>query len=59
MIEIVPDQEWNEWIESGQAEERRLLSIALRIRQGHVLQTREQAMYVYHATEIESILKNL
>lgn len=59
MIEIVPDQEWNEWIESGQAEERRLLSIALRIRQGHVLQTREQAMYVYHAPEIESILKNL
>lgn len=57
MIEIVPDQEWQQWIETGNAEEKRLFSIALRIRQGHDLTIRERSIYVYHGPEIESILK--
>lgn len=59
MTDIVPDHEWNEWIETGSAEEKRLLSIALRIRQGHQLTSRECSIYVYHGPEIEALLKDL
>ena len=59
MIEIVSDQEWNEWIETGKTTERRLYSIALRIKQGHELSVRERSIYVYHGQEIEEILQNL
>jgi len=59
MIEIVPDSEWQEWIETGVAEDKRLFSIALRIRQGHELTVRERSIYVYHGPEIEEILQGL
>jgi len=59
MIEIVPDNEWQEWIETGVAEDKRLFSIALRIRQGHELTVRERSIYVYHGLEIEEILQGL
>lgn len=59
MPETIPDQEWNKWIETGKASQKRLHSIALRIRLGHVLDTREQALYIYHAQEIEALLKSL
>lgn len=59
MIEIVPDQEWQNWIETGIAEDRRLYSVALRLRQGHELTVRERSIYVYHGQEIENILQTL
>lgn len=59
MIDIIPDQEWQQWIETGVAEERRLYSIALRLKQGHEMSVRERSIYVYHGQEIEDILQNL
>lgn len=59
MIEVIPDQEWQDWIETGKAEDKRLFSIALRLRQGHELTVRERSIYVYHGQEIERILQTL
>lgn len=59
MIEVISDIEWNEWIETGIPDQKRLYSIALRLRQGHDLTIRERSFYVYHGPEIESILKSL
>jgi len=59
MIDIIPDREWEQWIETGVAEERRLYSIALRLKQGHEMSVRERSIYVYHGPQIEDILQNL
>lgn len=59
MIDIIPDHEWEQWIETGVAEQRRLYSIALRLKQGHEMSVRERSIYVYHGQEIEDILQNL
>jgi hypothetical protein len=59
MIDNIADQEWNEWIETGKTTDKRLYSIALRIKQGHELSVRERSIYVYHGQKIEEILTNL
>lgn len=59
MKEVILDIEWNQWIETGIPEQKRLFSIALRLKQGHELTIRERSFYVYHGPEIESILKSL
>jgi len=59
MIELIPDAEYTEWIETGIPRSGRLDTIALRIRQGQTLTIREQALLVYHTKEIESLLQTL
>ena len=59
MIELIPDAEYTEWIETGQPKPGRLDTIALRIRQGQTLSIREQALLVYHTAEVEDILRSL
>ena len=59
MIELIPDAEYTEWIETGIPRAGRLDTIALRIRQGQTLTIREQALLVYHTKEIETLLQTL
>ena len=59
MKDAIPDKDWQEWVSTGIASERLLMQVALKIKMGHGLGERESSIYVFHAGEIESMLKNI
>ena len=59
MKDAIPDKDWQEWVETGIASERLLTQVALKIKMGHDLGERESSIYVFHASEIESLLKDI
>jgi hypothetical protein len=59
MKDAIPNKHWNLWVETGEASERLLMQIALKIKMGHELGEREASIYVFHASEIEELLKTI
>lgn len=59
MKDAIPDKDWQHWVQTGEASERLLMQIALKIKMGHGLGERESSVYVFHASEIESMLKKI
>ena len=59
MADAIPDKDWQHWVATGEASERLLMQIALKIKMMHILGEREASIYVFHAAEIESILKDI
>jgi hypothetical protein len=59
MKDAIPNKHWNLWVETGKASERLLMQIALKIKMGHELGEREASIYVFHASEIEELLKTI
>lgn len=59
MRDAIPNKDWQHWVETGQASDRILMQVALKIKMGHELGEREASIYVFHATEIEQILKEI
>ena len=59
MKDAIPNKDWQKWVETGQASDRILMQVALKIKMGHQLGEREASIYVFHASEIESILKDI
>jgi len=58
MRKDVSNKEWSNWLETGLPNQKRLNSIAEKIRVGDLLTKREQSIYQFHAAEIELILKS-
>lgn len=54
---MIPAAEWAKWIDTGRITEQRLLKLVDKIRTGEILTIQEQSMYIYHATEIEQLLR--
>lgn len=59
MRDAIPNKDWQHWVETGQASDRILMQVALKIKMGHELGEREASIYVFHASEIEQILKEI
>lgn len=59
MRDAIPNKDWQKWVETGQASDRILMQVALKIKMGHELGEREASIYVFHASEIEQILKEI
>lgn len=59
MKDAIPNKDWQKWVETGEASDRLLTQVALKIKMGHQLGERESSIYVFHAREIEEILKNI
>jgi len=59
MKDAVPEKDWQHWVETGEASERLLMQIALKIKMCHNLGEREASIYVFHAREIEDLLKEI
>ena len=59
MKDAIPNKDWNHWVETGEASERLLMQVALKIKMGHDLGERESSIYVFHAQEIEELLKTI
>ena len=59
MKDAVPEKDWQHWVETGEASERLLMQIALKIKMCHTLGEREASIYVFHAREIEDLLKQI
>ena len=59
MKDAIPNKDWQHWVETGEASERLLTQIALKIKMGHQLGEKEASIYVFHASEIETILKSI
>lgn len=59
MKDAIPDKDWQEWVSTGKASERLLMQIALKIKMMHTLGEREASIYVFHASEIEDMLRNI
>lgn len=58
-MDLIPKKDWLKWVETGNASDRLLLQVALKIRSGQGLGEQEASIYVFHAKEIELILKDL
>lgn len=59
MKDAIPNRDWQDWVETGEASDRLLMQIALKIKMGHELGEREASIYVFHASEIEDLLKTI
>jgi hypothetical protein len=59
MKDAIPNKDWQHWVETGEASERLLMQIALKIKMGHGLGEKEASIYVFHAQEIEELLKTI
>jgi hypothetical protein len=59
MKDAIPEQDWQNWVETGEASDRLLMQIALKIKMCHLLGEREASIYVFHAKEIEDLLKTI
>jgi len=59
MKDAVPEKDWQNWVETGEASDRLLTQIALKIKMCHTLGEREASIYVFHAREIEDLLKEI
>ena len=59
MKDAIPDKDWQHWVATGEASERLLMQVALKIKMAHDLGKREASIYVFHAPEIEEILKSI
>ena len=59
MKDAIPDKDWKHWVATGEASERLLMQIALKIKMCHTLGEREASIYVFHANEIEKMLKEI
>ena len=59
MKDAIPEKDWQKWVETGKASDRLLMQIALKIKMCHTLGEREASIYVFHAQEIESLLKEI
>ena len=59
MKDAIPEKDWQDWVETGEASDRLLMQIALKIKMSHSLGQREASIYVFHAKEIESLLKEI
>lgn len=59
MGDTIPKKDWLHWIETGEASDRLLLQVALKIRSGQSMGEKEASVYVFHAQEIEAILKSI
>jgi hypothetical protein len=59
MKDAIPNKDWQHWVETGEASDRLLMQIALKIKMGHQLGEKEASIYVFHAGEIERILKEI
>lgn len=59
MKDAVPEKDWQHWVETGEPSERLLMQIALKIKMCHTLGEREASIYVFHAREIEDLLKEI
>ena len=59
MKDAVPEKDWQDWVETGHASARLLMQIALKIKMCHLLGERESSIYVFHAKEIEDLLKEI
>jgi kynurenine formamidase len=54
--EVVPEAEWNNFVDNGKVSESRIQSITEKIEAGESLSTQEQAMRTARSEEIEKIL---
>jgi len=59
MKDAIPNKDWKHWVSTGEASDRLLVQIALKIKMGHELSEREASIYVFHSQEIESLLKDI
>ncbi len=59
MKDAIPEKDWLHWVETGEASERLLMQICLKIKMGHKLGEQEASIYVFHAQEMEEILKRI
>jgi hypothetical protein len=59
MRDAIPEKDWLHWVETGEASERLLMQVSLKIKMGHGLGEQEASIYVFHASEIEEILKRI
>jgi hypothetical protein len=59
MKDAIPDKDWKHWVSTGEASDRLLMQIALKIKMCHILGEREASIYVFHAQEIEKLLKDI
>jgi len=59
MKDTIPNKDWQKWVETGVASDRILMQVALKIKMGHELGERESSIYVFHASEIEQLLKEI
>lgn len=59
MKDTILTEDWLNWVDTGKATEKLLVQIALKIKMGHDLGEREASIYVFHATEIEKLLKEI
>jgi hypothetical protein len=59
MKDTISTKDWLNWVDTGDATEKLLVQIALKIKMGHDLGEREASIYVFHATEIEKLLKEI
>lgn len=56
MGDTISNSDWTHWVETGEASERLLMQIALKIKMGHECGEKEASIYVFHAKEIEKLL---
>jgi hypothetical protein len=59
MKDTISTNDWLNWVDTGEATDMLLLQLALKIKTGHNLGEREASIYVFHAAEIEKLLKEI